>query len=95
MSKTPKKDDAAADVAADPMADKRAEYDHAEGSYSEPALKDEPIVRRHQVDPRRDIEVEEGQSPLGPVPRRADPHAAQRDAKAAEKSGKDEAAKDD
>lgn len=89
MSKTPKKE-----TVVDPMVEERAEFDHDEGSYSEPELKDEPVVRRHQVDPRRDIEVEEGQSPYGSVPRRADPHAAQRDTKAAEKAGKDEAAKD-
>lgn len=77
---------------ADPMADKRSEYDHKEGVLNEPKLGDEPKVLRHRVDMRRDIEVEEGQDPNGPVPRRGDPFAHQRDAAAAKAAAKKETA---
>lgn len=66
---------------ADPIADNRAAYDHKEGVYTEPKVGDEPKVVRHQVDARQDIDMEEEGN--GPIPRRADPFAAQRDEKAA------------
>lgn len=78
---------------ADVMADKRSSYDHKAGVLTEPPLKDEPRVMRHQVDALKNIGPEEGQDPNGPVPRRGDPFAHQRDAKAAEAAGKKEAAK--
>lgn len=83
------------EVPADPMADKRSEFDHKEGRLSEPKIGDEPKVMRHDVDPRRDINLEEGQDVHGPVPRRGDPFAHQRDAKAAEAGNKKEAAKEE
>lgn len=87
------KKEAEAEATADVMADKRSEYDHKEGVLSEPQLGDEPKVVRHQVDPVRDPKLfeEEGN---GPVPRRGDPFAHQRDEKAAEAGYKKELKKD-
>ena len=69
--------------------DKRSHYDHETGTLSEPKPNDTKVYR-HQVDPIRDPAVveEEGN---GPIPRTGDPFAHQRDAKAAEKAGKEEA----
>lgn len=78
-----------AEAPADPMAEKRASYDHETGTYSEPKPGDNPKTVRHQVDPRLDRATEDSQNPNGPVPRRADPFAHQRD----EKAAKAEAAK--
>lgn len=75
---------------ADPM-DKRSEYDHENGVLMEPKPGDEPRVERKQVDPVRDpaLFVEENND-NGPVPRRGDPYAHQRDTKAAEAGAKKE-----
>ena len=66
----------------------RSSYDHETGVLTEPKPNDTKVYR-HQVDPIRDPSVveEEGN---GPIPRTGDPFAHQRDAKAAEKAGKDE-----
>lgn len=72
--------------------EQRAAFDHKEGVYSEPKVGDDPKVRRHDVEPTRNpAEFEELGN--GPVPRRADPYAAQRDKKAAEKSVKEDSKK--
>lgn len=75
------------DRLADPMAEKVAAYDHETNTYVEPAPEDDPKTRRHQVDALLNA-VEADQDPRGPVPRRADPFAHQRDASAAEKAAK-------
>ncbi len=81
---------------ADEVAENRASVDR-EGDapvYREPKVGDNPKVMRHQVDPLRNV-VEEDQDERGPIPRRADPHAFQRDEKAAKAEHKKEAAKED
>jgi len=77
-----KKEDAAP---ADPM-DRRSEFDHETGKLSEPEVGDDPKVKIHDVEPVRDSNMYEDQG-NGPVPRRADPFAHQRDQQAAKKAG--------
>lgn len=73
--------------------DRRSHYDHEQGSLSEPQREDDPKVERKHVDPIRDPALydEEGN---GPVPRRGDPFAHQRDEKGAKSAAKKQA-KDD
>lgn len=74
--------------------DRRSHYDHEEGVLTEPRKEDDPMVERKEVDPPRDPEL---YSDLGngPVPRRGDPYAHQRDEKAAKKAAKKEEKKSD
>lgn len=74
--------------------DRRSHYDHEEGVLTEPRKEDDPAVIRKEVDPPRDPALynDEGN---GPVPRRGDPYAHQRDEKAAKKAAKKTASKED
>lgn len=87
-----KKDEAPAD----PMAEDVSKFDHETGKLYEPKVEDEPRVRRHQVDPIRNPMSAEDAEEVGngPVPRRGDPFAHQRDAKAAKAEAAKQAAED-
>lgn len=74
--------------------ERRSHYDHEEGILTEPRRDDDPKVIRKQVDPVRDPALY-GNEGNGPVPRRGDPFAHQRDEKAAEKGAKEEQKKDE
>lgn len=69
--------------------DRRSHYDHEEGVLTEPTRDDDPQVIRKQVDPIRDPDMSEDVG-YGPVPRRGDPYAHQRDQKATKKQAKGE-----
>lgn len=73
----------------DKQEDQRSHYDHKEGVLTEPRKEDDPQVVRKQVDPIRDPDMSEEMG-NGPIPRRGDPYAHQRDAKAAKAEGKKE-----
>lgn len=73
--------------------DRRSHYDHKEGILTEPRRGDDPKVERKQVDPVRDPALYDNEG-NGPVPRRGDPFAHQRDAKAAKSEGAKQAKED-
>lgn len=75
---------------ADPMADNRSEFDHETGKLTEPEVGTDPQVLRHRVDAIKDPALFEEEQGNGPIPRRGDPFAHQRDEKAAKAGGEAE-----